>query len=364
MRPILLTAAAALIFAVTAVSVAAKSRQSPSESQSPPVVSAAPATSAADRPKIAVYVFGADVPSINRSMATRLIAELANTGRYQTAENYREFFDRVAVEPKSAAGLISSNRMAALGKQFGLKYVCVAEIITVSGEKQVSAHILRVSDGEVAAMGGGGVTLNTFADLTVSAEQIVKAMFSGAQPAGSAPAGVPATEFTDPRDGKRYKTVNIGGAVWMARNLNYQAAVGSWCYGNDNMSCNAYGRLYEWNAAGAVCPPGWQLPSRQEWDNLVTAAGGSSSAGKKLKSITGWSISSSGFDEYGFSALPGGSRDSVGAFSGVGVGGYWWTGTPEANGSAYYRYISHEFDSMGEHSDAWSRGFSVRCVQK
>ncbi|MDR1760532.1 MAG: hypothetical protein LBR60_08420 [Fibrobacter sp.] len=60
--------------------------------------------------------------------------------------------------------------------------------------------------------------------------------------------------FTDPRDGKEYKTGNHGnGFVWFLQDLNV----------NDQ-------KEYTWNEAVEACPKGWHLPDDNEWGGLLT----------------------------------------------------------------------------------------------
>jgi len=172
--------------------------------------------------------------------------------------------------------------------------------------------------------------------------------------------------FTDGRDGQKYKTAKIGKQTWMAENLRFKSSCPEgdesiclqWCYGDKESNCKKYGSLYDWNTAMAVCPKGWHLPSNKEWTVLVTAAG-SSTAGKKLKSKSGWDENGNGTDEYGFSALPGGLRYTDGSFGYAGKGGYWWAVT---EGGAYSRDMGYERDSVNEDDDIKGFGFSVRCV--
>ena len=49
--------------------------------------------------------------------------------------------------------------------------------------------------------------------------------------------------LTDSRDGKRYKTVEIGSQVWMAENLAFKSASGSWAYDNSQSNVTKYGYL-------------------------------------------------------------------------------------------------------------------------
>jgi len=173
---------------------------------------------------------------------------------------------------------------------------------------------------------------------------------------------VVAGSFTDERDGQTYRTVKMpDGKVWMAENLNYKTPEGSWCY-DDNPDMGAqYGRLYTWEAAKAAAPDGWHLPTREEWSNLVKASGGDV-AGKKLKSASGWNKKGNGTDEYGFSALPGGTRISVGSFYDAGYYGVWWSATEGDGSLAYGRGMHYDYGNVNERYYDKTLGFSVRCV--
>ncbi|MCL2184097.1 MAG: fibrobacter succinogenes major paralogous domain-containing protein [Chitinispirillia bacterium] len=165
--------------------------------------------------------------------------------------------------------------------------------------------------------------------------------------------------FTDPRDGKTYRTVKIGDRIWMAENLNYKTRK-SWCYDKQDDNCQKYGRLYDWTAGvWGACPEGWRLPRSEEWYDLAQAVGGYSAAGKKLKSKSQWD----GTDVFGFSAVPGGRRDADGSFYYAGMYGYWWSDDidywpDKAYGWGMYTGYGFVNKGLGYRTS----GFSVRCI--
>jgi len=171
--------------------------------------------------------------------------------------------------------------------------------------------------------------------------------------------------FTDHRDGRVYKTVRIGGHVWMAENLAY-AAKDSRFY-ERNVAYKEYGRLYNWNSAMKYCPAGWHLPSKEEWKALVDSVGGAEVAGKVLKAKTGWNFyegMSGGTDDYGFAALPGGVGSSDSNFFNLGFSGYWWTAS-DYHGSdyAYRQYMNYGYKGALDNLNVKSYFLSVRCVR-
>jgi uncharacterized protein (TIGR02145 family) len=188
--------------------------------------------------------------------------------------------------------------------------------------------------------------------------------------------------FTDARDKKTYKTVKIGNQTWMAENLNYKTESGSWCYENEDSNCVKYGRLYDWETAMEVCPAGWKLPSFEEWDKLIIAVGGRATAGKKLKSKSGWDDfcgyesnkpkpcrSGNGTDEFGFGGLPSGEYhpdSSTPLFYGVGNRGdrcSWWMAESTEGYQASNVGMFYARDRMDMADVPMSFGYSVRCLQ-
>ena len=167
--------------------------------------------------------------------------------------------------------------------------------------------------------------------------------------------------FCDTRDNQLYGYVRIAqgntAQIWMTKNLNYRTSSGSWCYSNNTANCTKYGRLYTWSAATGACPAGWRLPSTQNWRTLFDLVGGKSTAAKKLKSKS-WN----GTDNYGFSALPGGSYSEP-TFANAGSYAYFWTSTADNDRSAQSIDMS-SYDSPTENGYVKSRGFSVRCLKK
>jgi len=169
--------------------------------------------------------------------------------------------------------------------------------------------------------------------------------------------------FTDPRDGREYKTVKIGEQVWMAENLAYDAE-GSKCYNGNPANCRKYGKLYGWETAMKSCPPGWYLPSDDEWQTLVDFVGGAKIAGKKLKAKNGWDENGNGTDDFGFSALPGGCADPDGNFGTIGSLGIWWSSTCEDNNNDVH-FLGIKYNSGNVSGDKLTENylFSVRCIQ-
>ena len=157
------------------------------------------------------------------------------------------------------------------------------------------------------------------------------------------------------------RTVKIGNQTWMAENMNKETAE-SWCYNDSPDSCAKYGRLYPWAEAKAVCPKGWHLPSRDEWEKLVVAAGDVPANG--LKSASGWCCNAGGSDYLGFAALPSGHRHFTGAFGEITSKVHWWSSTETNIDQANCTSIDWDWRNVvTDWESDKGYGFAVRCVK-
>ena len=169
--------------------------------------------------------------------------------------------------------------------------------------------------------------------------------------------------MVDPRDRQLYRVVTIGEQTWMAHNLNYETEEGSYCYKDSTKYCTKYGRLYTWAAATTACPEGWHLPTKAEFETLFTAVGGPSTAGKVLKSTSGWKSSGNGSDAFAFSALPAGGRDDYGYYGLETNIAYFWSSTEDGSLIAYYMDLYYHSDGADLDDRSKDFAFSVRCVK-
>ncbi len=206
-------------------------------------------------------------------------------------------------------------------------------------------------------------------------------------------------------DGNTYSTVLIGTQCWMGENLKtttYKDGTSipnvtggaSWFvlssgayvwYDNDIAWKNLYGALYNWytvDDVNGICPSGWHVPTNTEWDALTTYIGGTSSPnGNKLKSCRQvespsggvckttdhprWDqIGTNGTDDYSFSGLPGGQRESGidGDFFDIGTLGIWWSATEIGGANADIYFLSGGGDILQTDVNQ-GKGNSVRCIK-
>ncbi len=171
--------------------------------------------------------------------------------------------------------------------------------------------------------------------------------------------------FTDPRDGKIYKTVIIGTQSWLAENLAFNAGNGCRAY-IDNSNVAKYGYLYDWETAKITCPEGWHLPSDEEWTILTDYLGGKNFAGAKMKATTNWEFDAEGIstNESGLCILPAGACNEAGSFKHLGTNAYFWSGSPGATDEYAMGRRLYNYNSKVNRSDYYrTDGCSVRCIK-
>jgi uncharacterized protein (TIGR02145 family) len=218
--------------------------------------------------------------------------------------------------------------------------------------------------------------------------------------------------FTDTRDDHIYKSIKIGDQNWMAENLAFLPAVSPSSDGSESSAMyyvynyegssiseaksknnyTTYGVLYNWLAAKIACPAGWHLPTNEEWTTLTDYltnngygyGGSGSDIGKSMAATTGWgfysySSSSPGTvsndqasnNSSGFTALPGGGRNSNGRhgvnggdFSDLGLSVIFWSSSEEWSKYPWYVYLTYDGDgAYRDWASDYRSGCSVRCLK-
>jgi len=215
----------------------------------------------------------------------------------------------------------------------------------------------------------------------------------------------PGTPTVTDIEGNVYNTVAIGYHCWMKENLktttyrngtsipnvtdnnawkNLITGANVW-YDNDISWKDSYGALYNWYTTidpNGLCPTGWHAPTNDEWTALTDYIGGTGYSNelkscRQVNSPLGGVCNTSehprweedpysdnyGTDDYGFSGLPGGSRESDGPFGLLGRGGYWWSSTEGTSTGAWAWGMHYDDGDVITGNATKQAGFSVRCIK-
>jgi len=192
--------------------------------------------------------------------------------------------------------------------------------------------------------------------------------------------------MTDVRDGTVYTTALLpDGRCWMTKNLRYgtplspstvpqtdNCTVEKYCLSSDP-ACTANGGFYQWDeliqfgntdgpAYQGVCPPGWHIPTQQEWQSLINSltglTPGDGVAGGYLKDQN---------QANGFRALLKGIYylNNTWAFiSGNSLTAtMFWTSTPSGSNRAIARGMNKYNNSVSLYPSSRANAFNIRCVK-
>jgi len=190
-------------------------------------------------------------------------------------------------------------------------------------------------------------------------------------------------------EGNTYKTVKIGTQVWMAENLKTtrfndetdiplisentawgKLTTPGYCWYNNDASSfkNTYGALYNGYAVstGKLCPAGWHVPEKEEWQALRDFLGDSLTAGGKLKetATAHWLSPNKGADNStGFTAVGGGIRYFEGTFASFLSYASLWSATEVTNDDYWYTGLYFDDAAFTINHRNRKHGFSVRCIK-
>jgi len=180
--------------------------------------------------------------------------------------------------------------------------------------------------------------------------------------------------LTDIRDLNKYPTIVISGQCWMGANLNFGTSISSYrnqrdncivekfCYNNNPGACTSTGGLYQWDemmryqvneGVQGLCPPGWHIPTEQDWKALFNNYINYGFAGLPLL-FTGYS---------GFNADVDGINYFNKSWKFLTFSTYFWSSTLTGTKKAWAHSMNTYDPSVSYYPSYKSNAFSVRCIK-
>lgn len=129
------------------------------------MLSALTLTAFAQQKKVAVYVTG-EQSGVTKILGDQLVSAFSQSGDYTAIERTSSFLAELGKEQNyQRTGAVADSDISRLGRQFGVQFVCVADISEAFGEKYISARLINVESAEVIKTANASSKLDSMNEL-------------------------------------------------------------------------------------------------------------------------------------------------------------------------------------------------------
>ncbi|MDR3011773.1 MAG: hypothetical protein LBU70_00975 [Chitinispirillales bacterium] len=149
----------------------------PTQAATPAAATAAPAA----KPQIAVYVTDGSCRCMDvgprKALGTQILQALVRSGKYIAVERTEEFVNMIEREHMTQRSeSVDEDQIRALGRQFGVQLIAIADITQALGSFNVSVRIIDIETAQVVSVASIASPLRNMNDLTEASTRIARAL--------------------------------------------------------------------------------------------------------------------------------------------------------------------------------------------
>ena len=130
--------------------------------------------------KVAVYVTGSNDVSITKILGSKITEAIIKNGKFSAVERTDAILSMLRREQTyQRSGNVDDSQIGKLGRELGVHYVAIAEIVEAFGTKYVSARLVDTELAEVVAFGDVYGDINNMLSLITMSEKVAEKLLGG-----------------------------------------------------------------------------------------------------------------------------------------------------------------------------------------
>ena len=130
---------------------------------------------------VAVYVTGDVEDNYRKVIGSKMVSGITQSNNYAAVERTADFLAALSQEHDfQMSGAVSDNQIVKLGKQFGVRYVLVADISEIFDAMFIAARMIDVQTGQIAAATEADATVNSAKEMLQLSDKVISQLMTGA----------------------------------------------------------------------------------------------------------------------------------------------------------------------------------------